>query len=123
MYNEFITMKTRLLLAFLFASTLTLSAQSENKDKCGETREKAAADFKEGVRKIYVFGLVSNDKFRAVLKNKYQIDAVYMGCLVTTDLKCYSDSMEEMIAQERGFGFWEKVRLETETKKTIVSPF
>jgi hypothetical protein len=116
-------MKIRLLLAFLLATTLSLSAQSEKTDKCGETREKVAADFKNGIRKIYVFGLVSNDKFRAVLKNKYQIDAVYMGCLVTADLKCYSDSMEELITQERGFGFWEKVRLETETKKVIVSPF
>ena len=116
-------MKIRLILALLLTSTLSLSAQTEKKDNCGETHAKAAADFKNGMRKIYVFGLVSNDKFRAVLKNKYQIDAVYMGCLVTQDLKCYSDSMEEMIAQERGFGFWEKVRLETETKKVIVSPF
>jgi hypothetical protein len=116
-------MKIRLLFIFIFASIISLSAQSEKMDSCGEVREKAAADFKSGVRKIYVFGLVSNDKFRSVLKNKYQIDAVYMGCLITADLKCYSDSMEELITQERGFGFWEKVRLETETKKVIVSPF
>jgi hypothetical protein len=116
-------MKIYLIFAFLLSTILSLAAQTEKPDKCSEMREKVTADFKRGVRKIYVFGLVSNDRFRAVLKNKYDIDAVYMGCLVTADLKCYSDAMEDMIAQERGFGFWEKVRLETETKKMIVSPF
>ena len=68
------------------------------------------------------------DFSRTVLKEKYDIDARSMGCLILPDLKAYSDCMEEMITQERGFGFFEKVRLETDTKgvpmKTVFkSPF
>jgi hypothetical protein len=94
------------------------------KTECTEARDHAIADFKKGIRKIYTFGLVDDVKYRRILSEKYNIDARYMGCLVLPDKMCYSHRMEELIAQERGFGFFEKVRLETGTKsvpfKTVI---
>lgn len=86
------------------------------KTECTEARDRATKDFKKGIRKIYTFGLVDEVKYRRILSEKYNIDARYMGCLVLPEMMCYSHHMEELIAQEKGFGFFEKVRLETGTK-------
>lgn len=86
------------------------------KTECSQARLDAAADFKNGIRKIYLFGLVDDYKYRKLLSDKYNIEARSMGCLVLPEYKCYSDCMEEMITQERGFGFFEKIRIETGSK-------
>ena len=86
------------------------------KTECSQARLDAAADFKNGIRKIYLFGLVDDYKYRKLLNDKYNIEARSMGCLVLPEYKCYSDCMEELITQERGFGFFEKVRIETGSK-------
>lgn len=86
------------------------------KTECSEARLEAAADFKKGIRKIYLFGLVDDYKYRKLLSDKYNIEARSMGCLVLPEYKCYSDCMEELITQERGFGFFEKIRIETGSK-------
>lgn len=86
------------------------------KTECSQARLDAAADFKKGIRKIYLFGLVDDYKYRKLLSDKYNIEARSMGCLVLPEYKCYSDCMEELITQERGFGFFEKVRIETGSK-------
>lgn len=119
-------MKIILTFSLVCFSLLSVVAQNESpknptdndnhKTECLKTREQAAADFKKGIRKVYLFGLVDDYKYRQVLTDKHGIDARYMGCLVTDELRCYSDFMEEMIAQERGFGFFEKVRVETGSK-------
>jgi hypothetical protein len=89
---------------------------SVEKTECTEAQSHANLDFKKGIRKIYTFGLVDDAKYRRILNEKYDIDARYMGCLVLPDMMCYSHRMEELITQERGFGFFERVRLETGTK-------
>ena len=86
------------------------------KTECSQARLDAAADFKKGIRKIYLFGLVDDYKYRKLLNDKYNIEVHSMGCLVLPEYKCYSDCMEELITQERGFGFFEKVRIETGSK-------
>ena len=86
------------------------------KTECSQARLDAAADFKKGIRKIYLFGLVDDYKYRKLLSDKYNIEVRSMGCLVLPEYKCYSDCMEELITQERGFGFFEKVRVETGSK-------
>lgn len=116
-------------IAFMYGQNTQDSIPKEvkmefKKTECTEARDHAAADFKKGIRKIYTFGLVDDVKYRRILSEKYNIDARYMGCLVLPEMMCYSNCMEELIAQERGFGFFEKVRLETGTKsvpfKTVI---
>ncbi len=91
-------------------------AKEAPQTECSQARLEAAADFKKGVRKIYLFGLVDDYKYRKLLNDKYNIEARSMGCLVLPEYKCYSDCMEELITEERGFGFFEKVRIETGSK-------
>jgi hypothetical protein len=85
--------------------------------ECESAREKATADFKKGIRKIYVFGLLPDFKYMRILDEKYDIKAVSGGCAVTSELKCYSDCMEELITQEKGFGFFQRVKLEVSSSK------
>lgn len=116
-------MKIKSLFILLLLSTLTLKAQDVKNTECGSARERAAEDFKKGIRKVYVFGLVADVKYCRILKENYNIEAQNKGCLVSPELKCYSDYMEEMITQERGFGFFQKVRLEAGSKALEIKGF
>ena len=121
-------MKIHLLLSFMLLSSVALFSQDVVKDMpkseaCESGKQQAEADFKRGIRKIYVFGLVIDVKYCRVLREKYNIEAQSKGCLILPELKCYSDCMESLITQERGFGFFEKVRLETDTKSVIPKMF
>jgi hypothetical protein len=89
---------------------------ADKNPECESAREKAQSDFKKGVRKIYIFGLLPDFKYMNILKDKYGVDAVSGGCMVTPELKGYSDCMEEMITQEKGFGFFQRVKLEVGSK-------
>jgi hypothetical protein len=109
-------MKIKHLLICLFLGAVSLKAQEVKNPECESAREKAAVDFKNGIRKIYVFGLLPDIKYMRILKDKYDINAVSGGCAVSAELKCYSDGMEELITQERGFGFFQRVRLEVGAK-------
>lgn len=113
-------MRLYILSTFLIVASISLKAQTTQSPECEEAYQKAEADFKNGIRKIYVFGLVSNDKYRQVLRDKYHIEAHYAGCVVSNEKRCYSEYMEAAIGKEKGFGFWERVRLETDTKKLAV---
>jgi hypothetical protein len=111
-------MKIKSLVILFFLGTISLKAQDVKNPECESAREKATADFKNGIRKIYVFGLLPDLKYMRILKEKYDINAVSGGCAVSSDLKCYSDCMEELITQEKGFGFFQRVKLETGGKTT-----
>lgn len=104
-------------------SATTLWGQEVKNTECETVRERAAEDFKKGIRKVYVFGLVADVKYCRILKENYNIDAQNKGCMVSPELKCYSDYMEEMITQERGFGFFQKVRLEAGSKAIEIKGF
>lgn len=114
-------MKIKGLFILLLLSTVSLKAQDVKNTECESAREKAATDFKNGIRKVYVFGLMPDMKYCRILKEKYDIEAKSMGCMVTNELKCYSDHMEELITQERGFGFFQKVRLEAGGKTSVMT--
>jgi hypothetical protein len=117
-------MKIKGFFIFFLLSTAALWGQDvknmENNTRqnpeCESAREKATADFKKGIRKIYVFGLLPDMKYMHILREKYDINAVSGGCAVTAELKCYSDCMEELITQEKGFGFFQRVKLEVGSK-------
>jgi hypothetical protein len=85
--------------------------------KCEEGWAKAERDFKRGVRRIYLFGLVPDAAYGNALNKKHDIEVQYQGCLVAPELKCYSDRMEAMIEEERGIGFFEKVKTDVNGKK------
>ncbi len=71
--------------------------------------EQAERDFKKGIRKQYIFGIAPDYTYCALLR-KEGIEPVIQGCVVTAELECYNTVMQQKIEQEKGFGYFSKLK-------------
>lgn len=75
---------------------------------CSESKQ-AERDFKNGIRRLYIFGLAPDVQYCAQLK-KEGIEPVIQGCVVPSELECYNNVMERKIEEEKGIGFFSKLK-------------
>jgi hypothetical protein len=101
-------MKKYIFIIALCAPILSFGQNIKFHLPCSES-EQAERDFKKGIRRQYIFGLVPDVQYCQALR-KEGIEPVLQGCVVPSELECYNNVMQRKIEEEKGFGFFSKLK-------------
>ena len=88
-------------------------------DVCIEGTDSARADFSKGILRTYIFGLTNSFAFGKILKERYNVDVVYWGCIVEEKYYCYSKYMDSMLIKKYGKDFFNKIAKEAKQLDSI----
>lgn len=93
--------------------TAEIAAVDEKDRACVRALNMARKDNYNKELKYYIFGLPAgdfpHDIKRELLKEKYNLNYVMMGCVVDDTLQCYNREAEKILFRKYGKDFWQKV--------------
>lgn len=101
-------MKKLIFILALCAPFLSFGQNIKLHPPCSDSKQ-AEQDFRKGIRRQYIFGIAPDYTYCALLR-KAGIEPVVQGCIVTADLECYNTVMRQKIEEEKGFGFFNKLK-------------
>jgi len=64
---------------------------------CDEAEELFKTDLAEKKLKYFTFGIGQNLEYEIMLRDKYNLKVIHMGCLVRGELICYNEKVEEYL--------------------------
>src|SRR5690606_5968648 len=81
----------------------TKGLDSVNSSVCKLAEMQARRDWNAGKGKYYVFGIVAaSAKERDMLKQKYGLLVVSMGCVVSSKELCFNKAIDQLMLQKTG---------------------